>query len=187
MSGRKKRHQSTFRLFDDDKTMVHTRQRRSALAIQRATAQQAREPVPEAVRAERLAITKRIADEIVCTQDSPVGGRYGCRMAIIRKYSHIYSWLSKSQIDWHIYEIRKKKKSSATPNDNSNVTTSLSNGSNVTENLVVNSSTDTNFDENANIPMVSSNCGKVDCWGGGGHTHFGCAPAQTDYPSGPRS
>ena len=98
--------------------MVQTRQRRSTLARARASAQRTREPIPEAVRAERLALTKKIADEIVRKQDSLIGGRYGSRMAIIRKYSHIYNWLSKDQIDWHVREIKKKR-------NNANSTTSI--------------------------------------------------------------
>ena len=163
--------------------MVETRQLRSTLTIKRATAQQQREPVSEAVRAERLAIIKRIADEIVRTQDSLIGGHYGCRMKIIRKYSHIYSWLSKHQVDWHIKEIRKRKKSSATSNSNSNVATTLSNVSNVTVNLAVNIPTVNNFYCQTNNTMVSQkniipNVFKL-IVGGGGHIHFGCTPSQT--------
>ena len=120
--------------------MVQTRQRRCTLAKQRASAQRTLVPIPEAVRAERLAITKDIADEIVRTQDSLVGGRYGCRMDIIRKYSPIYSWLSKDQIDWHVREIKKRrsKVNSTTTTHNSNVATINTNVSDITTNLVVN-------------------------------------------------
>ena len=121
--------------------MVQTRQCRSTLANKRATAQCAREPLSEAVRAERLAITKTIAHEIVRTQDSLVGGHYGCRMSIIRKYSDIYSWLSKHQVDWHIKQIRKITKASSTStNVNSNIATLSNSSYDVTDdNLDVNS------------------------------------------------
>ena len=84
--------------------------------------------------------TKEIADEIVRTQDSLVGGRYGCRMATIRKYSHIYSWLSKDQIDWHVREIKKRrsKANSSTTIHNSNVATKSTNISDINTNLFFN-------------------------------------------------
>ena len=161
--------------------MVETRQRRSTLTLQRAAAQRAREPISEAVRAEHLAITKEIADEIVRTQDG-LGGGYGCRMAIIRKYSHIYSWLNKHQIDWHVKETRKRNmKTSSTSNNNCNLAT-ISNASNVTnDNLVVNNSTVNSFSVNDTSTMMVSNpiLSQVDCCGGGGHTRFGCTPAWT--------
>ena len=150
----KKTHQSTFWLFDDDKTMVQTRQRRSTLAVERAKAQFARERLSEAVRAERLAITKKIAQEIVCTQDSLVGGRYGCRMSIIRKYCNIYSWLSKHKIDWHIKQIRKRMISNATSNMISNVATLSNSTYDVNDSDLDVNSTITNIE--VNEAMVSS-------------------------------
>ena len=113
--------------------MVKTRHQRSGLAEKREKRRQERELISPSARVERLAITKKIASEILSTQEDLCGCRHGCRMDIIRRYSQIYSWLKKDQVDWHVKQIRKQKHSISTVSkDYSNIS------SNVVDSLVVN-------------------------------------------------
>ena len=60
-------------VFDDEATMVQTRNHRSNLAEKRDKRREERERIPPSARAERLAITKAIANEIVRKQED-LGG-----------------------------------------------------------------------------------------------------------------
>ena len=142
--------------------MVKTRHQRSNLIQKTAKRRQERELITPSARAERLAITKAIAREIVSTQEDLGGGRHGCRMDIIRRYSQIYSWLKKDQVDWHVKQIRKQRQSISTlSNDYTNINTNIN--SKVNSNLVVNDST-----IESNDTTVSFQFCEVDCWGGEG-------------------
>ena len=88
------------------------------------------------VRAERLAITKQIAQEIVRKQEDLRGSRYGCQVGIIQHYSQLYSWLNPVQVDWHVRQIRKRVITNSSVSNDSN-----SSNCNENNNLVVNEST----------------------------------------------
>ena len=64
--------------FNDEATMVKTRQDRLISAEKRDKRRDQRECSSPSVRAERLAITKGIENEIVCKQEGLRGSRYGC-------------------------------------------------------------------------------------------------------------
>ena len=135
--------------------MVQTRQRYSSLREERSNAQRRRPPISATTRAERLAITKAIAKEIVLTQDGLRGTRYGCRVRIMRKYSQIYNWLSKAQVDWHIKEIKKR---SNTNSNNPNISNGSNDSSYLNNGLIVNDEPTNNINEDTNesCAMVSS-------------------------------
>ena len=147
--------------------MVKTRQKRSILAKKRDERREERERISPSVRAERLAITKQIAQEIVCKQEDLRGSRYGCRVGIIRHYSQIYSWLNPVQIDWHVRQIRKRTIANSSVSNDSNYSSSNENN-----NLVVNESTVLESNEKTTLTTntVSPTILKfeVDCWGGEG-------------------
>ena len=160
--------------------MVKTRQQRQNLSVKRDKRRVERESIPASVRTERLSITKAIADEIVRTQDELGGSRFGCRMNIIRRYNQIYSWLNQQQVDWHVKQIRKRNNS----NPNSSKDTTISNvidKLNVNDSMITIEEKDTSSSTTVSFDIVRL------IVGGEGHTHFGCTPTQTDYPSGPRS
>ena len=184
--------------FDDEVKTMKTRHQRSVLAEKRDKRRQERELVSPSARAERLTITKAIASEIVSTQEDLGGGRHGCRMEIIRRYSQIYSWLKMDQVDYHAKQIRKQKQSNCIiSKDYTN------NCYNVIDSLVVNDST-----LQTNEITVSFKIVRLIVGGGRAHPfwmhpdpdgiiHLGLAtsPLQTShlewprwhYPSGPRS
>ena len=169
--------------FDEVPTMVKTRQNRLISAEKRDQRRQQRELVSPSVRAERLAITKKIASEIVRKQEDLRGSRYGCRVGVIRHYTQIYNWLNPVQVDWHVKQIKKRNASNASLAKDSNST-----NSNVNINLVVNElePNDKTSDSTNTVSPTFLNFLRL-IVGGGGHTRFGCTPTQTDYPSGPRS
>ena len=69
-----------------------------------------RETLTPVIRAERLATTKRVAEKIISTQESFGDTKRGCRKHILDIEKQLHSWLSKKQVDWHIIQIRKKRK-----------------------------------------------------------------------------
>lgn len=75
-------------------------------ASERKTLQDSLSP---AIREERLQITKDIAQEIVTTQETLGGRKHGSRKKIIGKYTNIYPWIRKANIDWHVMVLKKKK------------------------------------------------------------------------------
>ena len=116
--------------------MVKTRQRHVLLTKKRDERREQRECISPSVRAERLAITKKIAQEIVRKQEDLSGSRYGCRVGIIRHYSQIYSWINPIQVDWHVRQIKKRIITNSSSCNDSN-----SSSCNENNNLVVNEST----------------------------------------------
>ena len=152
--------------FDEVPTMVKTRQNRLISAEKRDQRRQQRELISPSVRAERLAITKKIASEIVRKQEDLRGSRYGCRVGVIRHYTQIYNWLNPVQVDWHVKQIKKRNASNASLAKDSNST-----NSNVNINLVVNElePNDKTSDSTNTVSPTFLNLFEVDCWGGRAH------------------
>ena len=73
--------------------------------------------ISAATRKERLEITKRVAEEIVESQDSQCC-RFGVRKKLLDKNLSIYTWSNIRQVDWHIIQVRKQKKEIESNNTN---------------------------------------------------------------------
>ena len=65
-----------------------------------------REALTPVIRAERLAITKRVAERIISAQDSLGDSKRGCRKHILDIEKQLHSWLNEKQVDCHIMQIR---------------------------------------------------------------------------------
>ena len=86
----------------------------------RQTQKKAKGVVSAAVCAERLCITKPMANEIIEKQRELGSSHYGCNTVIYKRYKEVHKWQDVNNFNWHMFNLGKSNCEFSHKNKDSN-------------------------------------------------------------------